>query len=51
VFPAPPAGTLPEDFLNAVVSERRDRDYARLMKQRERTSRTAEQLHRLPFSS
>lgn len=51
VFPAPPAGTLPEDFLNAVVSERRDRDYDRLMKQRERTSRTAEQLHRLPFSS
>ena len=51
VFPTPPAGTMPEDFLNAVVSERRDRDYARLMKQRERTARTAEQLHKLPFSS
>lgn len=51
VFPAPPAGTLPEDFLNAVVSERRDRDYTRMAKQRERTSRTAEQLHKLPFSS
>lgn len=51
VFPAPPPGTLPEDFLNAVVAERRDRDYSRMMTQRERTARTAEQLHRLPFSS
>lgn len=51
VFPNPPPGTLPEDFLNAVVAERRDRDYTRLMKQRERTAHTAEHLHRLPFSS
>lgn len=51
VFPSPPTGTLPEDFLNAVVAERRDRDYARLTRQRERTARTAEHLHRLPFNS
>ncbi|WP_323960842.1 RDD family protein [Arthrobacter sp. JZ12] len=51
VFPVPPPGTLPEDFLNAVVAQRRDRDYERLLKQRERTARTGEQLHRLPFSS
>ncbi|NJC21757.1 putative RDD family membrane protein YckC [Arthrobacter pigmenti] len=51
VFPGPPPGTLPEDFLNAVVSERRDRDYNRMMKQRERTARVAKHLHRLPFSS
>ncbi len=51
VFPAPPAGTSPEDFLNAVVAERRERDYSRLMTQRERTARTAQHLHRLPFSS
>jgi uncharacterized RDD family membrane protein YckC len=33
VAPPPPAGTHPEDFLNAVLAERRDRDYARLMNQ------------------
>jgi uncharacterized RDD family membrane protein YckC len=30
VAPAPPAGTPPEDFLAAVLAERRDRDYRRL---------------------
>lgn len=49
VSPPPPAGTHPEEFLNAVIAERRDRDYARLAAQRERTSRTAERLHKLPF--
>jgi uncharacterized RDD family membrane protein YckC len=33
VAPPPPAGTRPEDFLNAVLAERRDRDYARLVRQ------------------
>jgi uncharacterized RDD family membrane protein YckC len=39
VSPPPPAGTHPEDFLSAVLAERRDRDYARL--RREADARTA----------
>ena len=49
VSPQPPPGTLAEDFLSAVMSERRDRDYARMAKQRERAGRLGERLHRLPF--
>ena len=33
VAPLPPAGTLPEDFLAAVLATRRDRDMARLRRQ------------------
>ncbi|WP_193613498.1 RDD family protein [Nocardioides lijunqiniae] len=40
VAPAPPPGTLPEDFLAAVVASRRERDQARL-------HREAQQRHRL----
>ena len=36
VAPAPPAGTRPEDFLAAVLAERRDRDYRRLRAEAER---------------
>jgi uncharacterized RDD family membrane protein YckC len=43
VSPSPPPGTHPEDFLAAVLAERRDRDYARL--RREAEARTA-RLHR-----
>ncbi|MHA7277315.1 RDD family protein [Arthrobacter sp. HLT1-21] len=50
VAPAPPPGTHPEDFLNAVLARRRERDLGRLTRQRERTARSAERLHRLPFS-
>jgi len=39
VSPSPPPGTHPEDFLAAVLAERRDRDYARL--RREADARTA----------
>lgn len=39
VSPAPPPGTHPEDFLSAVLAERRDREYARL--RREADARTA----------
>jgi uncharacterized RDD family membrane protein YckC len=38
VSPSPPPGTHPEDFLAAVLAERRDRDYARL--RREADART-----------
>ncbi|MHA7155923.1 RDD family protein [Arthrobacter sp. TMN-50] len=49
VAPAPPPGTHPEDFLNAVLARRRERDLHRLTRQRERIARSAERLHRLPF--
>ncbi len=38
VAPAPPPGTHPEDYLNAVLAERRDRDYARLSGQARATA-------------
>ncbi|MDN3480756.1 RDD family protein [Arthrobacter sp. APC 3897] len=49
VSPQPPPGTLAEDFLSAVTAERRDRDYARMSRQREQTERVGRRLHRLPF--
>lgn len=49
VSPQPPAGTHPEDYLRAVTAERRDRDYARLVRQRGHSARLGERLHRLPF--
>jgi uncharacterized RDD family membrane protein YckC len=51
VAPPPPAGTSPEDYLAAVVSERRSRELARLTAARRRSAATGERLHRLPFSS
>jgi uncharacterized RDD family membrane protein YckC len=50
VWPPPPGNTPPEDFLHAVIAARRDRDYAAMMRQRERTEATAARLHTLPFS-
>jgi uncharacterized RDD family membrane protein YckC len=38
VVPLPPAGTPPEDFLGAVLAERRERDYARLLREAEQTA-------------
>jgi uncharacterized RDD family membrane protein YckC len=49
VAPAPPRGTSPEDFLSAVLATRRDRDYARMLRQKESAASTAERLHTLPF--
>ena len=49
VAPAPPPGTHPERFLAAVVAERRDRDLARLGREREVRKRREHALHRLPF--
>ncbi|WP_026534916.1 RDD family protein [Arthrobacter sp. H14] len=51
VSPAPPAGTAPQEFLSALMSERRDRDFTRLTTQRQRSERLGERLHRLPFHS
>lgn len=50
VAPSPPAGTSAEDFLAAVIAERRSRDFARLSAQRERGSAIAQRLHRLPHA-
>jgi uncharacterized RDD family membrane protein YckC len=50
VAPPPPPGTSPEDYLAAVVVERRSRELARLGKVRRRSAETGERLHRLPFS-
>jgi uncharacterized RDD family membrane protein YckC len=50
VSPPPPVNTHPEEFLHAVIASRRDRDYAAMMRQRERAEKTAKRLHALPFS-
>lgn len=50
VSPQPPPGTHPEAYLRAVMAERRDRDYVRLDRQRDRTEALAERLHQMPFS-
>jgi uncharacterized RDD family membrane protein YckC len=49
VAPPPPAGTSPEDYLAAVMAERRSRERARLSQARRRSAETGERLHRLPF--
>ncbi|HEV7167520.1 MAG TPA: RDD family protein [Micrococcaceae bacterium] len=49
IAPPPPPGTLPEAFLAAVVAERRDREYRRLVLQRERSDALALRLSMLPF--
>ena len=51
VAPPPPAGTSPDDYLAAVVAERRNRELARLSQARRRSAETGERLHRLPFGS
>lgn len=50
VAPAPPPGTGCDDFLAAVVAERRNREYARLSQLRRRNTETGRRLQRLPFS-
>ncbi len=51
VAPAPPPGTSPDDFLAAVVAERRNRELTRLAQQRRRSTEVGERLQRLPFGS
>lgn len=50
VAPGPPPGTPPEDFLCAVLAERRSRDWVIAQRGREVASEQAEMLHRLPYS-
>lgn len=49
VAPPPPYGTTPDQFLAAVIAERRDREFRRMTAQRERGQHISERLHRLPF--
>lgn len=49
VFPAPPPGTGPDDYLAAVVAERRNREFTRLSQSRRRNMETGRRLQRLPF--
>ena len=51
VAPAPPPGTGPDDFLAAVVAERRNREFTRLSQSRRRYTETGQRLQRLPFSN
>lgn len=47
VTPGPPPGTDPEEFLVAVIAERRDRDLQVLTARRERSDRAAERIRSL----
>ncbi|MEE9095588.1 RDD family protein [Pseudarthrobacter phenanthrenivorans] len=49
VAPAPPPGTVPADYLAAVVAERRNREFGRLSQSRRRYMQTGQRLQRLPF--
>jgi len=49
VAPPPPPGTGPEDYLAAVLMERRQREISRLRRARERSTGVGERLSRLPY--
>lgn len=49
VAPAPPPGTGAEEFLVAVMAERRERDFRRLTAARSRQESIRARIHRLPF--
>ncbi|QAY68875.1 RDD family protein [Xylanimonas protaetiae] len=50
VAPAPPRGTPAEAFLHAVLYERRDRELARGLRERDRAAEQAAALRRLPYA-
>lgn len=50
VAPPPPAGTIPEDYIGAVLGERRNRELARLRQAEIRNRATGERLRKLPFT-
>ncbi|HKU02568.1 MAG TPA: RDD family protein [Arthrobacter sp.] len=50
VAPPPPPGTGPDDYLAAVVAERRNREFNRLSQSRRRNTATGQRLQRLPFA-
>ena len=50
VAPGPPPGTPPEDFLCAVLAERRSRDWVTAQRGQQLAHEQGEMLHRLPYS-
>ena len=50
VAPPPPAGTGPEEYLAAVLVERRERELNRLARARARSTGVGERLNRLPYA-
>lgn len=50
VAPPPPPGTTPEDYLHAVLCERRNRDLERLRRAEHRSATVGARLNRLPFT-
>ena len=51
VAPQPPRSTTPDQYLAAVIAERRHRELVRLQHARRRNTATAQRLERLPFES
>ncbi|MGO2718698.1 MAG: RDD family protein, partial [Brachybacterium tyrofermentans] len=51
VAPAPPPGTVPEEFLAAVIAERSRRDEERLRRAQERQEELAAEVRALRFSA
>ena len=51
VAPPPPPGTGADDYVAAVVAERRNREFTRLSLLRRRNTETGQRLQRLPFTS
>ncbi|MEV7660351.1 RDD family protein [Paenarthrobacter sp. NPDC089316] len=50
VAPPPPPGTIPADYIGAVLGERRKREYGRLRQAEQRNATVGERLRKLPFS-
>ncbi|MGG5171992.1 RDD family protein [Pseudarthrobacter sp. J1738] len=50
VAPSAPQGTGPDEFLSAVMAERRSRDLARLTKSAARSAKLAQRIERLPYA-
>lgn len=49
IAPPPPPGTLPEDYIGAVLGERRNREFNRLKQAEHRNLAVGERLRKLPF--
>lgn len=50
VAPPPPPGTIPEDYIGAVLGERRNRELARLRQAEQRNATVGARLRKLPFT-
>ncbi|MGF6832667.1 putative RDD family membrane protein YckC [Paenarthrobacter sp. TE4293] len=50
VAPPPPSGTIAEDYIGAVLGERRNRELVRLRQAEERNATVGERLRKLPFT-